>query len=98
MLQEMVNQDPNDDFTRYGLALEYRKLRRADDALREFDRLIRIHPDYVPAYFMSGQYLAELNRTDEAEQRLQAGIAVAQKVGDSHAAMEMQEFLESLES
>ncbi|MGI6455695.1 MAG: tetratricopeptide repeat protein [bacterium] len=97
LLQEMVDQDPNDDFARYGLALELKKSGHVDGALAQLNELIARHPNYVPAYFMSGQYLAEEDRIEEAKLRLQQGIEVAERVGDRHAHAEMQDYLESLE-
>ena len=40
--------------------------------------------------------LAELGHTAEARQSLQQGIAIAQKVGDTHAEGEMTAYLEEL--
>lgn len=95
-LKQMVEQEPDDEFSRYALALEYKKYGETGDSLLQFDELHRRSPDYVPAYFMAGQLLAEEDRIDEAKQRLQDGIAAAQRVKDRHAEMEMTEFLESL--
>ncbi len=54
------------------------------------------HPDYVPAYFMKGQTLARGERDEEARDTLLAGVEVATRTGDSHAAGEMSGFLETL--
>lgn len=96
-LTEMLEQDPNDPFIRYALALELKKHGRMDEALDRFEETIGRSPDYVPAYFMIGQLLAELGRETDASHRLREGIAMAQRQGDSHAQGEMQEFLDSLE-
>ena len=96
-LEEMLAQEPDDAFTRYALALEFRKLGRIDESLDQFEQVIGQHADYVPAYFMIGQLLADEGRTEDAKQRLREGIAMAQRAGDSHAQGEMQDFLDSLD-
>ena len=95
-LKQMVALEPDDEFSRYALALEHKKYSEAEECLKQFDELHRRSPDYVPAYFMAGQLLADEDRIDEAKQRLQDGIAAAQRTKDRHAEMEMTEFLDSL--
>ncbi|QDT16891.1 tetratricopeptide repeat protein [Alienimonas californiensis] len=94
-LERLLADDPGDAFLRYSLALELAKTDEAA-ALREFDRVIAEHPDYVPAYFMKGQTLARADRDDEARETLTAGVEVAIRTGDDHAAGEMSGFLETL--
>jgi len=96
-LEEMLAQEPDDAFTRYALALELKKHGRINDALDQFEQVIGRHADYVPAYFMIGQLLAEEGRAEDAKQRLREGVAMAQRSGDSHAQGEMQEYLDSLD-
>lgn len=96
-LLEMVEQEPDDDFCRYGLALEYRKLERYEEALQHFIELKKRHPDYAVAYFMAGQMLTDLDRLDEARQWLREGILAAERIGDGHAQVEMIEYLEDIE-
>jgi tetratricopeptide (TPR) repeat protein len=80
----------------YGLAMEYRSAGRTDEALQTFQKVHALDRSYVPAWFMRGQLLAEVGRTDEAAAVLQEGIAMAQEVGDAHAVGEMQGLLETL--
>ena len=96
MLTEILTQNPNDAFARYGLAMAYVSEGRDADALDEFDRIIAQTPDYVPAYQMSAQTLAKLGRTEEAIARLDSGLAAAQRTGNTHAASEMQALRDDL--
>jgi hypothetical protein len=89
LLTEILTQNPTDNFARYGLAMELISQSRTDDGLAEFAKLIEQSPDYVPAYQMSAQTLARLNRIDEALARLHAGIAAANRTGNQHALAEM---------
>ncbi len=85
-----------DSFAFYGLAMEYRKEGRVDDAIATFNKLKDKDPDYVPMYLMAGQTLIDASRTDEARHWLEAGITVAERKRDSHALGELQSALASL--
>lgn len=97
MLSEILTQNPNDAFARYGLAMEYLSQGNPDQALAEFATTVQHNPDYVPAYQMSAQTLAKLHRNNEATARLKEGLAAAARTGNGHAASEMQALLDELE-
>jgi predicted Zn-dependent protease len=96
MLSEILTQNPDDAFARYGLAMEHSKAGDADRAMEEFGKLLATHPDYTAGYFMAAQTLVKAGRTDEAKARLAQGIASAQRTGNAHALGEMQALLEEL--
>ena len=89
MLEKLAAAPTSDPFALYALALEYRKEGRTDDALRTFERLRSLHPDYVPAYLMAGQLLGDAGREAEARQWLARGVEVATARGDTHARSEL---------
>ena len=95
-IEEMLSDDPNDAFLRYGLAMEYVGAGQDEEAARCFRHLLEANPDYVPGYMQAGRTLARLDRVDEARTVFQAGIAMAREKGDLHAAEEMAGFLEGL--
>ncbi|MGH7225689.1 MAG: tetratricopeptide repeat protein [Gemmataceae bacterium] len=95
-IEEMLTEDPNDPFLRYGLAMEYVSAGQDEEASHCFEELRRVAPDYVPAYLQAGLTLTRLNREEEARVVYQTGIAVARQQGDGHAADEMARFLEGL--
>jgi Flp pilus assembly protein TadD len=95
-IEEMLVEDPNDPFLRYGLAMEHVSAGQDEDAVHCFQELLKVAPDYVPAYMQAGRTLARLDRENEARAIFQTGIAVARQKGDQHAADEMQGFLEGL--
>ena len=96
MLRELLSQDPNNAFARYGLAMEYSNSGEQDRALDEFGKLLSTNPDYTAGYFMAAQTLAKAGRAEEAKQMLVSGISSAQRKGDAHAESEMQAMLEEL--
>jgi predicted Zn-dependent protease len=96
MLNEILSQNPNDAFARYGLAMEYSKAGDAEQALAEFATLLSAHPDYTAGYFMAAQTLVTANRRDEARKMLVEGISSAVRTGNSHAQSEMTALLDEL--
>ncbi len=92
-IEEMLADDPNDPFLRYGLAMEYVSAGDDEGAARCLHELLAADAAYVPAYLQLGQVLIRLGRTDEARTTYRRGIEVAQRQGDGHAAEEMQRFL-----
>lgn len=95
-LNEILSQEPNDAFARYGLAMEYSKLGEVDRAMEEFGKLLSAHPDYTAGYFMAAQTLASSNRIEEAKKMLVEGISSAVRTGNTHAQSEMTAMLDEL--
>ncbi len=96
MLTQFVEQNPNDAFARYGLAMEYSNQGQVDTALQQFHKLLELHPDYTNGYFMAAQALAKVERFDEAKALLQKGIESARNTGNQHALSEMTAMLDEL--
>jgi thioredoxin-like negative regulator of GroEL len=95
-LEQLLESDPDDVFLQYALAKTCISEGDVAGGLAQFQRVIDLHPEYVPAYFQKGQALAEQGRTEEAREVLTSGIQIARKVGDAHAEREMTEFLDML--
>lgn len=96
MLNDILAQNPNDAFARYGLALEFSNQGNLESALMEFGKLLSSNPDYTPGYFMAAQTLAKADRNDEARKMLTDGIASAKRTGNAHAQSEMEAMLADL--
>lgn len=96
MLKEILAENPNDAFARYGLAMEYANAGDATSALAEYEQIVTTNPDYVPAYQMAGQLLMNHGREEDARGWLERGIAAARKTGNRHAESEMQGMLDTL--
>ncbi len=95
-IEAMLAEDPNDTFLRYALAMEYKSEGSPDVAAQKMTELTKDVPPHVPAFFMAGQYLAELGEVEQARTILRDGIEEARKQNDHHAAAEMSEFLQML--
>lgn len=96
-IEALLADEPDNSFLRYGLAMEYVSAEEPEQAVATFRELLSRDAEYVPAYLQLGQVLARLGREAEARTILQEGIAVAQRVGDGHAAGEMSGLLATLE-
>jgi len=95
-LQEWLANDPNDSISRYMLSMEYRATGNLEASRGSFEELQRRDPNYVPTYLQLGQLLMQMGEEEPAAQVLRDGIAVANKVGDTHAAGEMAGLLATL--
>lgn len=95
-LEEFLAQNPNDSFTRYGIALECLRAGDIAGAEAHFKSLLKANPDYVPGYQMYAQTLAQQDRADEAKGLLSKGIAAASQQGNQRARSEMEGLLEQL--
>jgi tetratricopeptide (TPR) repeat protein len=96
-LMEFYKEDPNDAFTRYGIALEYNARKDFPNAVEWFERLRSDEPDYVPTYYMLAGVYRAVNNTAKAEEIYRAGLQAAKRTGDNHAFSELSAALEELE-
>ncbi len=96
ILRSMVEQNPKDSFSRYGLAMEYVKSGDLLTAMDEFLKLLDHNPNYPAAYFHGAQTLEKLGRVDEAKGLYRRGIEVTSALGDDHTASELQAALDLL--
>ena len=95
-LEQLLAADPTDVFLAYAVAMAFASEGNPGEAIDRLAALVEEHADYVPAWFQRGQLLAGEGREQQARDVLIEGVAVARRVGDSHAEGEMTEFLESL--
>jgi tetratricopeptide (TPR) repeat protein len=95
-LRGMVAANPADSFARYGLAMEYVKQGKLQDAAAEFEKLIDSNPNYAAAYFHGGQTLEKLGRIEEAKAVYGKGIEITTASGDLHTRSELQAALDIL--
>jgi tetratricopeptide (TPR) repeat protein len=95
---KFVEDDPNDSFSRYAVALEYAGMKDYDRAIDYLTELRRRDPDYVAAYYQLGQAYAAVSRWDEAEEAYNQGIVVGRKLRDLHTVSELQAALDELDT
>ncbi len=96
-LRECVQNNPDDTFARYALALELRD-RDPKETEAHFQYLLTHHPDYSATYYQAGVFLAGQGRAKEARQVFLRGMEVTQRQGNAHAQSELQAALDELAS
>jgi hypothetical protein len=90
-LQELIAEDPTDPFPRYGLCLEYQRIKHPE-APSLWKTLLNDFPRYLPSYYQAGM---ALHASDQAfaETIWQQGISLATELGDKHALAELKSIL-----
>ena len=96
ILKTMLEQNPQDAFARYGLAMEYANSGQLESAVAEFRAVREFNPNYAAAYFHGGQMLEKLGRVEDARQVYEQGIEVTARTGDQHTRSELQAALDLL--
>jgi tetratricopeptide (TPR) repeat protein len=96
MLQEYIQDDPSDTFSRYALALEYTKAGEASKAIEYLKQLRIIDSEYLALYYQLGKLLQQIGLLDAAIEVFKAGIGVAQKQQNRHTESELRGALQQL--
>lgn len=95
-LKSMVEQNPNDSFARYGLAMEYANSGQLEEAVAAYSALLQGNPDYAAGYYHGARTLEKLGKVDEARAMYEKGIEVTTRTGDLHTRSELQAALDIL--
>ena len=99
-LLQFWQEDPNDAFTLYALATEYRST-NTTTALFYYEKLLTEHPGYVGTYYHAAKLYAQLGQPEKAEATFIKGLEVSQQAGQRNAHRELQaayrEFLDEQE-
>ena len=92
----MVEHDPANSFARYGLAMEYVKLERFEEAIAQFRKLLEENPDYAAGYYHAGRTFELMGKSEDARAIWEKGIEVTTRTGDAHTRSELQAALDLL--
>jgi predicted Zn-dependent protease len=95
-LEEFLASNPNDAFSRYGIALDCFRDGDLAGADTHFRTLLQNNAEYVPTYLMYAQMLSQNDRREEAKSVLTRGIEAATRAGNQHARSEMENLLAEL--
>ena len=101
-IEAMLADEPNDQFLRYGLAMEHTSAGDDATAAKVLLDLIALDPakPYIPAFLMAAQALLRTGDDTAAANVLKDGIAASTRAatGDAlHARGEMQGLLSTIE-
>jgi len=96
-LNNFLKDSPGDAFIRFAIAKEYEGLGNLEKALTCYEELAGDTPDYVGTYYHLGKAYEIQEQPERAMETYRAGILVAKKQGDRHAANELQGAVEQCE-
>lgn len=95
-LKEFLAVNPTDSFVQHALALEYIKLGADEQARGLFEEILNREPGYIGSYYHLAKLLERNDRTTEAIQWYEKGMAEAKRAGDNHAFGELRGAYEEL--
>lgn len=96
LLKQFVEEEPQDPFNWYALALEETKM-DSKGATELFEHLLTNHPDYLPAYYQAGILYLSLGNTDKAKEILQTGVDLAKRKGEQKTSQELNTLLSEVD-
>lgn len=97
LLKRFLEKDPKDSFTRFALAMEYKKAGETDMAEQTYLELIARDPKYVGTYYHLGMIYSLSGKKDQARKIFEDGILIATHANDNHAASELRQALMELD-
>ena len=95
-LSEFIQSNPHDLFSKHALALEWIKQGDDDNALKLFQEIISIDPQYVGSYYHMAKLQERVQGSQAAMDTYQLGIKVAESIQDQHALRELKSALQQL--
>lgn len=95
-LREFLKDNPQDNFLRHALALEYIKQERDQEARALFETILTQSPDYIGSYYHLAKLLEKMQEKQLAIEWYEKGMQAAKQAGDQHAYNELQAAYEDL--
>jgi Flp pilus assembly protein TadD len=94
---ELVELSPDDELAHFGLAQEYAKAGRYEEAVASFQRVTQLKPDYMAGYRELGKALMKTGRLDEARSALRKERVLAEGHEDGQAVRGIDVYLKRME-
>ncbi len=88
-LMHFLREDPEDCFTLYAIALEYSRT-SVKDALPYFEKLLDLHPSYLPTYYMACEAFKASGMENRAKDTYEKGIKLAKEQNEPKTLNELQ--------
>jgi tetratricopeptide (TPR) repeat protein len=94
-LEQWIQEDPNDPFNKYGLAMELSQS-QPERAAALFSELLTNHADYLPTYYIAASFFSYQGDQNQAIKILENGIDLARKQNNEKTLRELKSALEEL--
>lgn len=95
-LLQLHQEQPNDPFLVYGIALEYKKT-ASNETAAYFDLLLTSFPDYLATYYQAAEYFAEKGSYEKALEIYDKGINLATSLNEMKTLAELKNSKQNLE-
>ncbi|HEX8041111.1 MAG TPA: tetratricopeptide repeat protein [Chryseosolibacter sp.] len=95
LLEKFYQEDPDDPFNLYALALEYLKYDPAK-AVTLFTRLLKEHEGYLPTYYHAARLFQETGEKEKAIAVYERGMALAKELNDNKTLRELRSAYDEL--
>lgn len=92
-LLQFLQEDPNDPFTIYALAMEYLNHDQGQ-AIHYFEKLLTEHPGYLPTYYHAAALYAALGDRPKTEILYALGLQLAREQNNHKTFQELQRALQ----
>ena len=96
-LKMLITKDPDNPLGRYGLANEYFKAERYEDAIDEIHEYLKLKDDEGAVYRMLAECYLRTGNTESAKEAYVKGIEAASRHGHPTMAEEFEEAIEYLD-
>lgn len=95
-LARQIKNNPGDSFSKFALALEFRKEGKYKKCRILFEDILTSDPEYVGVYYHLGKLYEILDRFSDAQILYEEGIRIADKQNESRTKSELKEALNLL--
>jgi tetratricopeptide (TPR) repeat protein len=96
-LQQMLLQEPNDEFLQYAMAMEYMSAGEIAKAIDHLDKILANNKNYLAAYYQLGKCLEAQNKISEAKIIYEKGALIAKEQNNVKTLNELKEAIFLLE-
>ncbi|SMO34241.1 tetratricopeptide repeat protein [Fodinibius sediminis] len=96
-LARQIKKNPKDSFSKFALALEFRKQGAFGKARILFEDILKNDPDYIGVYYHLGKLYEMHDRLSDARKMYKLGIPKAEQQQKLRTKSELQEALQHLE-
>lgn len=96
-LARQIKNNPGDSFSKFALALEFRKRGNHKKARILFEDILSNDPEYLGVYYHLGKLYELLDRLEESRELFKKGIELAEEKNDQRTKSELQEALAQVE-
>ncbi|HLR31049.1 MAG TPA: tetratricopeptide repeat protein [Fodinibius sp.] len=96
-LARQIKNNPGDSFSKFALALEFRKQGEYKNARILFEDIRDKDPDYVGVYYHLGKLYEMFDRLPEAKKMYEQGIPIADFLNKKRTESELREALHNVE-